>query len=262
MKHYVLITMVICAGIAAVAAAEEHIGPQLGSGFAINPPNYSTINISGAPAGATVNTVTVRIAGTAPYADFCAFQLRDSGGAIMYNFPTWYDEFSFDHTISGIANFAGRPVNQAWQLWGQGSNTSGERVDQWWLTVYYDEPLDPGVIITGLSPVEENDEVILRATLTDMTGPFAYQWSLDGSPLIGATDAEYVIPAAQISDGGAYTVMVTDGSATDYTSPDFILQVVPEGSLPASSLSVISCLMLLVIASGALCVSRRRYGAG
>lgn len=255
MKQYMLLFLAI--GISLFAGAEESVGPILGNGFAINPANSETVNITEAPPEATVNSVTVRIAGTAPFADLCTFQLRDSGGSIVYTFPTWFDEFSFDHTVT-ITDFAGRPVNQLWELWGQGSNTSGERVDQWWITVFYDEPLDPSVRITGPSTVEENAEVTLTATLTDMTGPFAYQWSLDGSPLVGATDSTFVIPAAQFSDSGIYTVTVTDGSAADYTSPDFALQVVAEGSLPASSLSMIGSLMLLVITAGALGISRRR----
>jgi len=228
-------------------AAEISIGPISGSGFSINPVTYSTINITGAATGATVNTVTVRIRGTAPYADFCTFQLRDSSGSIAYTFPTWYDEFSFDHTVSGISNFAGRPVNQAWQLWGQGSNTSGERVDQWYITVYYDEPLNPGVIITGPDAVEVDNMVTLHASITDMTGPFSYQWSLNGTPIIGANAAEYLIPAAQYSDAGTYTVSVTDGSTNTYNSPDFVLEVLPQGSLPLSS-AVLTTLMFLIIA--------------
>lgn len=216
MKLHLVVLLVM--GLAMVAVAEESIGPQLGSGFPINPVNHASITISGAPAGAVVNSVTVRIAGSAPYAEYCTFQLRDSSGTIAYTFPTWYDEFSFNHT-DNITDFAGRPVNQTWELWGQGSNLTGERVDQWWLTVYYDEPLNPGVRISGPSMVEVNDEVTLTALVTDMTGPYSYEWHLDGSSIIGATEAQYIIPAAQYSDAGTYMVSVTDGSMTTYDSP-------------------------------------------
>jgi hypothetical protein len=259
MKRHLVVLLVM--GMAMGVVAEESIGPQLGSGFPINPVNYASITISGAPAGAVVNSVKVRIAGSAPYAEYCTFQLRDSSGTVAYTFPTWDDLFSFDHEVENITDFPGRPVNQTWELWGQGSNLTGERVDQWWLTVYYDEPLNPGVRIFGPSRVEVNDMVTLTAALTDMTGPYSYEWHLDGSSIIGATDAQYIIPAAQYSDAGTYTVSVVDGSMTTYDSPDFVLQVLAEGSLPATSLSMISILMLLVIAVGVLCISRRREGS-
>ena len=258
MKRHLIVLLVM--GIAMGVVAQESIGPQLGSGFPINPANYASITISGAPTGAVVNSVTVRIAGTA-LTEYCYFQLRDSSGFIEYTFLPWYGDFFFDHTVEDITNFAGRPVNQTWELWGQGSNTTGERVDQWWLTVYYDEPLNPGVRISGPSRVEVNDMVTLTAALTDMTGPYSYEWHLDGSSIIGATEAQYIIPAAQYSDAGTYTVSVVDGSMTTYDSPDFVLQVLAEGSLPAISLSMMGILMLLVIAVGVLCISRRREGS-
>jgi len=262
MKRYSWLFVVAFLGSAAGFAAEVSIGPLSGSGFAINPINHGTINVAGVPAGSVVNSVTVRVMGTAPYAELCTFQLRDSSGTILYNLPTWYDEFSFDRTASGITAFAGRPVNQAWELWGQGSNTSGERVDQWWITIYYDEPLpDPSVRIVGPASVEVNDTLTLRTVITNMTGPYTYQWSKDSAVIIGATDAEYVIPIVQYADAGTYTVSVTDGSSTTYDSPDFELQVVAENSLPASSRSMLGCLMLLVIVVGTLCVSRRRRHA-
>lgn len=259
MKRYFWLFLVVLLCSATGFAAEVSIGPLSGSGFPINPIQNGTINVTTAPAGVVVNSVTVRVQGTAPYADFCTFQLRDSSGSILHNLPTWYDEFSFDQTVTGITAFAGRSVNQTWELWGEGSNISGERVDQWWITIYYDEPLpDPSVRIFGPAIVETNDSVTLRAVLTEMTGPFSYEWKLDGSPIIGATDSEYVIPAAQLADAGIYTVSVTDGSSATYDSPDFSVQVLAEGSLPASSLFMIICMMLLVMGVGALRISHRR----
>ena len=48
------------------------------------------------------------------------------------------------------------------------------------------------------------------------TAPFSFQWSLNGSPIAGATNPTYVVPQAQQSDAGSYTVSVTnlDGSVT------------------------------------------------
>lgn len=125
--------------------ALESITRQSSSGFPINPTTYQTLNVTGAPAGATVTSVTLRVKGMATYADLCSFKLSDSGGK-TYTLPAWYDEIWFDHTASGIMTFNGRPVNQAWTLEAHGSNTSGERVDQWWITIYYQSvpPPDEG----------------------------------------------------------------------------------------------------------------------
>ncbi|HOV61976.1 MAG TPA: immunoglobulin domain-containing protein [Candidatus Hydrogenedentes bacterium] len=110
------------------------------TGFAINFANTQSIVINDAPADAVVISVTVRVKGIAAYADLCDFALRSSWGSpniVQYNFPKWYDEIWFDHTVSNIPVFAGQPVNQTWTLYGKGSNTAGERVEQWWLTITY-----------------------------------------------------------------------------------------------------------------------------
>jgi hypothetical protein len=48
------------------------------------------------------------------------------------------------------------------------------------------------------------------------TAPLAFQWSLNGNPIAGATGPFYIIASAQTSDQGSYTVAVSnlDGSAT------------------------------------------------
>jgi len=110
------------------------------TGFAINFANTQNIVINDAPQDAVVVSVTVRVKGIAAYADLCDFALRGSWGApnaTQYNFPKWYDEIWFDHTVSNITVFSGQPVNQTWTLYGKGSNTAGERVEQWWLTITY-----------------------------------------------------------------------------------------------------------------------------
>ena len=111
-------------------------------GFPINFANPQTLHITNAPANAVVTSVTIRVKGMAAYADLCWFQLRDAADT-RYTLPKWYDEIWFDHTVSGITAFNGRPVNQPWTLWAQGSNTAGERVDQWWITIYYQTVYPP-----------------------------------------------------------------------------------------------------------------------
>ena len=47
------------------------------------------------------------------------------------------------------------------------------------------------------------------------TGTLSYQWSIDGNPILGATQSTYSIPAASAADAGDYTVTVTDDCSSD-----------------------------------------------
>src|SRR5258708_9687989 len=49
------------------------------------------------------------------------------------------------------------------------------------------------------------------------TGPFAYQWTKNGSPINGATSSSYSIAAVQAADAGPYCVQVT-GACTSVTN--------------------------------------------
>ncbi len=115
---------------------DQSVSATNSAGFAINLSGSQTLPITSAPAGAVVTSVTLRVKGIAAYADLCWFQLRDAANK-QFTLPKWYDEIWFDHTVTGITAFNGRPVNQAWTLCAEGSNTAGERVEQWWITIYY-----------------------------------------------------------------------------------------------------------------------------
>jgi len=51
-----------------------------------------------------------------------------------------------------------------------------------------------------------------------------YQWRLNGSPIAGATDATYSVANAQVSDSGAYTVVISNlvGSVTSTVATLFV----------------------------------------
>ncbi len=63
--------------------------------------------------------------------------------------------------------------------------------------------------------VLQNDPVTFFASATG-TAPLAYQWHKDGINIPGANSASFSLAAAQVSDEGAYSVVVTNlgGSAT------------------------------------------------
>jgi hypothetical protein len=46
------------------------------------------------------------------------------------------------------------------------------------------------------------------------TGPFTYQWYLNGAAIAGATNATYTIPAAQRFQAGSLTAVVTNASGS------------------------------------------------
>jgi hypothetical protein len=60
--------------------------------------------------------------------------------------------------------------------------------------------------------------------------PFAYQWEHDGTPLVGATNSSLTLQSVRTNDGGAYTVVVTNGYGS-VTSSTAQLTVTP-GAIP------------------------------
>jgi hypothetical protein len=58
-------------------------------------------------------------------------------------------------------------------------------------------------------------------TLVHGTAPLTYQWIKDGAPLAGATRASLELPAAALSDGGSYSVTVSNalGSTQSFAVP-------------------------------------------
>lgn len=61
--------------------------------------------------------------------------------------------------------------------------------------------------------------------------PIAYQWSKDGTDIAGATTNTYSIGAAQLSDAGGYSVLVTNATGA-VTSSVATLAVIPTVPLP------------------------------
>jgi large repetitive protein len=53
----------------------------------------------------------------------------------------------------------------------------------------------------------------------DGGGPYTYQWSLNGAPISGATNAAYSVGSSATNDAGAYTVLVTNPAGSATSSP-------------------------------------------
>jgi len=164
MRKYLVLTVVLMLALAATPCLADSVNGQRIGTWAINPANSDNMTISGAPGSPTVTSVTLHVVGTAAYADSCTFQLRDQVNT-TYNVPEWLEEISFDHTVSGINAFNGRPVNQVWTLWAQGSSTAGENVTAWYLTVYYTATPVTVPNVVGMAQAAA-ESAITSATLT------------------------------------------------------------------------------------------------
>ena len=170
----------------------------------------------------------------AAYADLCNFQLRDAANT-MYNLPACYDEFEYDHTVSGITAFNGRPVNQVWTLWAEGSNTSGENVTAWYLTIYYTAtPTGP---TAGFTQDATEGALPLTVNFTDTSDPGTesitdWAWNF-GDPESGALNTSTLQnPSHVYANVGTYTVELSVTTSVDSdteTKADLITVVVPEG---------------------------------
>ncbi len=61
------------------------------------------------------------------------------------------------------------------------------------------------------------------------TAPLSFQWYLNNSPIAGATKPIYVIPQAEQSDAGSYTVTVTNGEGVASSQPGVLTINLPAG---------------------------------
>jgi hypothetical protein len=62
------------------------------------------------------------------------------------------------------------------------------------------------------------------------TAPFMFQWFEDGSPIPGATNPYYLIPGAQQSDSGSYTVSASNVDGSAMSAAATLTVAVPPGS--------------------------------
>jgi hypothetical protein len=103
-----------------------------------------------------------------------------------------------------------------------------------------------------------NQDVVAGSALTlsvQVTGsaPFQCQWFRDGVPVAGATSLTLQVASARSSDGGNYTMTVSNAVGTATSTPATVTVLVPPNitSAPVSqSISVGSSLVLSVQASG------------
>lgn len=119
------------------------------------------------------------------------------------------------------------------------------------------EPPSPSVRIVGNPRAEIGARAELKGAVENMTGSITYAWFKDEAPLPGEMGQQYIIPEVEESHAGSYVLQVTDESKGVYNSPPFVLEVLPEGTLPLSAGALLGILALTAAGIGTL---RRRPG--
>lgn len=164
--------------------------------------NTGTNPITGVtPSNATVQRVDIQLTGYCLYGDYLDFYLSDASGDHSFHIDTtgWYDEGSFNETITGITAFNGLPVNQAWTLYGMSiSNVGGEYVNSWKLWITYDDgvgqTMDLGVVTSSCTPlsVTKGDTLTLTSTIGNagntICGASKATWFISTNPTPTASD--------------------------------------------------------------------------
>ena len=174
--------------VSAVACSGDFVEASNGTNYPI--PEYdriqSAIGIENAPANAVVTCVDVHFEIVHPLVSDLWIDLSDEGLTHEYNL--WFMEGGFDEDISesvtGMTEFAGEQVNQAWSLWATDIVPGYDGyIDYWWIKVYYEERDivldhdDPN------APALLEESVPFRSTTVGATGQYesrcGYQDTLD-----------------------------------------------------------------------------------
>jgi hypothetical protein len=71
--------------------------------------------------------------------------------------------------------------------------------------------------------------VTFSVTATSSAVPLSYQWSMDDSPVPGATNATLILSNLQATNAGTYSVLVSDSAGNTVTSQTATLTVNPAG---------------------------------
>lgn len=106
------------------------------------------------------------------------------------------------------------------------------------LTVLAPPMVNPIVQTPSLVPVPVGTNVTLSESPSG-TGPFTYQWRLNGTRITGATTSSLTISNVQALNAGNYRVVVGNGSAYAQTTP-FTLQVAIANSSPTTNINFAS----------------------
>lgn len=75
--------------------------------------------------------------------------------------------------------------------------------------------------------VDTGAAINLSVTVNGGTAPYTYAWTKNGSPLVGASGANFTKAKAAAEDAGTYKVVVTDSKQASITSIECVATVTP-----------------------------------
>src|SRR5206468_3514732 len=102
------------------------------------------------------------------------------------------------------------------------------------VTIYVAAP--PSISQSPQSEVIAAGSTALFSVLAEGSNPLFYQWRLGGTPLSGKTNAVLVLNAVQLSDAGAYSVIVANAVGAT-TSGEAVLTVLVPQVVPGNNFS-------------------------
>ena len=137
--------------------------------------------------------------------------------------------------------------------WAAVGDSAADVNDVWCLSS--DAP-PPYIEVSRKGWFEAGQSVTLTAVAPGMTGKGAYQWSKDGVPIPDATDNPYHIDSLTEADTGWYGCQITSAAKEVLTPQPVLIQVFPQGSLPAAGYAA---LILTAAACVLVGVLRRRH---
>lgn len=176
---------------------------------------------------------------------------------VRYQTPGWYFPVPIEGPIAGYAN-ATSALGQSYlsedgisfqDIWYAGDENEYDNTNvciKAITGVRQNAPNLPEVRIMGRPRIEEGKMVILTAYTANMTGTVTYEWYKDDQIIPNANGSQYTILQVDMSHAGVYILKVTDESKGVYQSPPFVLEVLPDGSMPASESRMIIVLALLL----------------
>ena len=183
--------------VSADAAKFVYVAPITAPAITAQPQNQSVT-------AGTAATFSVTASGTAPLSYQWRFNGTNITGATATSFPRNNvqpaDAGSYSVVVTNIA----------------GSVTSSNAI----LTVN----LPPAITLQPQDRTVTQGASATFAVSATGTAPLSYQWLFAGSAISGATASSYTLPAAQPTDAGAYSVVVTN-VADSVTSSNAVLTV-------------------------------------
>lgn len=99
-------------------------------------------------------------------------------------------------------------------------------------------PSAPNIGSTVQAPVSTvmgGTSISMSVTASGNFGPLAYQWSLDNTPIVGATSATYSIASVRGNDRGAYSVQVSNDFGSTTVSMGTVTVLAPTATITSAS---------------------------